>query len=228
MKKYNLLILLLLLIFFLPVYSQRQPDLGMWNTFSIEKVLTKRYSVAIDEEVRLRENITRLNLMYTNFSFIVKPAKGLKVGLTYRSIQKYTELNYFSFRHRLMLDISYKYKLNDFVFTYRSRFQTEVKNYYTSELGQIPEWFWRNKFDIKYKFGNFVPYIGIEYRYQLNDPRNPCFNYGWHRYRTYFGLDYDINNSNSVGVYYLIQREFDVIDPEIIYILGVQYSIVLD
>jgi hypothetical protein len=223
----NLSLLLLLIIPVPDALPQRQPDMGMWNTFSMEKAITKNYSISIDEEVRLRDNITRLNLLYTNVCFNYKPAKGLKIGLAYRSIQKHIEGLDFSFRHRIMLDISYKYKINDIVLAYRSRFQSEVKNYYSSEMGQIPEWFWRNKFDVKYNFKKLDPYIGTELRYQFTDSRNPYLNYGWHRYRTYIGVDYNINDKNSIGIYYLIQREFNVSNPEYIYILGLQYSVVL-
>ena len=227
MRNKILFLFFLMSISILTAYSQRQPDMGMWNTISVEKVFSKNYSVSIDEEIRLRDNISRLNLLYTNFSFNYKPIKGLKIGLTYRSIQKYQGWIEFSLRHRMMLDISYKYRMGNFVLGYRSRFQSEVKDYYSSEKGQIPEWFWRNKVDFKYNIKKFEPYIGTEFRYQFTDPRNPEWNYGWHRYRSFIGVDYNINSKNSVGIYYLIQREFNVSDPEYIYILGLQYSVVL-
>ncbi len=206
--------------------SQHHSDAGMWNTFSLEKQLTKKFSVELDEEIRLKSNFSQLNLLYTNLYLNYKPFKGAKIGLGYRSIQKYTELETFSYKHRLMLDLTYKYKFSNVILSYRSRFQSEVENFYSSKRGKLPEWFWRNKFELKYDLGKkYMPYVGTELRYQIRDPRSPDWDKGWHRIRTYFGIDYTIDNKNAVGIYYLIQREFAISDPEYIYILGLQYSL---
>jgi hypothetical protein len=209
--------------------AQTQPDAGMWNTISIEKEISKKFSAGIDEELRLRDNFAQLNLLYTNFGASYKPIKGVKLSLIYRLIEKYEGTNItFSFRDRLMFDASYKYKLNNWSISYRSRIQAEVRNYYTSRLGKIPEWFWRNKFELKYAINKkFEPYIGAEFRYQIKDPRNPYSDDGWHRLRKFAGIDYNIDNNNSVGIYYLIQTEFGVTNPQNLYILGLQYSLTL-
>jgi hypothetical protein len=207
--------------------AQSQPDAGMWNTFSIEKEITKKFSVSIDEELRLKENFSRLNLLYTNFGLNLKIIKGFKASLTYRLIEKYNIDNMFGFRNRLMLDLSYKYRIRKISLSYRSRFQSEFKNYHSTELGKIPEWFWRNKFEIKYNSEKYEPYIGTEIRYQIRDPRNPDFDMGWHRIRMFAGLDYNITKKQSIGIYYLIQRELSVDDPQDLYILGLQYSFTL-
>jgi hypothetical protein len=210
-------------------YCQTQPDAGMWNTLSIEKEFTKKFSAGIDEELRLKDNFGQLNLLYTNLGASYKPLKGVKVSLIYRLIEKYEGTNItFSFRDRLMLDASYKYKINSLSLSYRSRLQAEVRNYYASRLGKIPEWFWRNKFEIKYDINDkFEPYVGTEIRYQIKDPRNPETDEGWHRLRVFAGLDYNINSHNAIGIYYLIQSEYGVVNPQNLYILGLQYSLVL-
>jgi hypothetical protein len=218
----------ILVCIFVPGHSQIQPDAGMWNTISIEKEITKKFSLILDEEIRLRDNFSQLNLLYTNFGASYKIIKGLKVALIYRLIEKYEGTNYtFSFRNRLMLDISYRYKIQDFSISYRSRLQYEVRNYYSSDKGKLPEKFWRNKFEVKYDINKFTPYVGVELRYQMNDPRNQLADGGWHRARYFIGVDYDINKRNSVGIYYLIQREYYVVDPMDLYILGLQYSLTL-
>ena len=210
-------------------HAQTQPDAGMWNTFSLEKEITKKFSVGVDEELRLRDNLGQLNLLYTNLGVNYKPIKGIKLAFTYRLIEKYIGENIpFSFRDRLMLDASYKYKIDNWAFSYRARFQAEVRDYYSSRKGKIPEWYWRNKFEIKYDLTKkYEPYIGTEIRYQIKDPRNPISNEGWHRIRAFAGVDYNINKNNSFGIYYLIQTEFGVVNPQNLYILGLQYSLTL-
>ena len=224
------LFFLLSIFFMLPnklCLAQTPPDAGMWNTFSIEKGITKKFSISMDEEVRLRENFSRLNLLYTNLGINFKAMKGSKASLTYRFIEKYDEDDMFSFRNRLMLDLSYKYRINKISLAYRSRLQAECKKYFSSKNGKNPEWFWRHKFEIKYNTDRYEPYIGTELRYQIRDPRNPDTDLGFHRIRIFAGLDYNITRKQSAGIYYLIQREFSVDDPQNLYILGLEYSITL-
>ena len=138
------------------LHCQITKDAGMWNTFSIEKEFSDKLSVSADEEFRLKENFNMLNLFYTNLGVNYKLGKGFKVGLTYRLTEKWKhKMQDFSYRHRLMFDLSYKYNVNQWSLVYRSRVQSELIDTYASELGKSPEWFWRNKIDIKYKIGNY-------------------------------------------------------------------------
>jgi long-subunit fatty acid transport protein len=208
--------------------SQIIEDAGMWNTLSVEKEFSEKFSLAIDEEFRLKENFSMLNLFYTNVGINYKITERIKVGLTYRLIEKWKyEGQYFSFRHRLMFDLGYKYKFNRWAISYRSRVQSELRDIYTSEYGKVPEWYWRHKIEVKYKRGDYSPYVGSEWRYQITDPRNYESDAGWYRARFFAGFDYDINKRNTIGIYYLIQREFGLVERQHLYILGVQYIVQL-
>jgi len=210
------------------IFAQKQPDAGLWCTFSIEKNIVKKVAIGVNQEMRLRENYSRLNLFYTNPFITYKVFKGFKLGLGYRFINKYMyQTKSFSFRHRLMFDASYKFKVKKVILSYRSRLQGEIRDYNSSPQGKNLEYFWRNKFDIGYDFGKITPYIGTEVRYQIVDPRNAATNYGWHRARSYAGIDYQLNKKNSFGIMYLIQQEFDIDDPGTGYILGLEYTVTL-
>lgn len=224
---------LLLLSFFLVVLStfgkaQVVNDAGLWSTFNVEKKLNKTFSVLFTEECRVKENFTRLNLFYTNIGVQAQPFKFAKVALVYRWIDKYMIDNTFSYRHRLMLDITLKKKYGSLAFSYRQRLQAEVRNIHTSEIGNIPEWYSRNKIAVKYDAdGPFSPYASVEFRYQFKDPRNIESDKTWHRNRYAIGIDYKRNDKSTFGLYYLIQNEFNVSAPEDLYIVGLEYSLTL-
>lgn len=209
--------------------AQTTNDAGLWCTFNLEKKLGDKFSVFLTEEYRVRENFTRNNLFYTDLGFSYKPADFIKVSLSYRTIQKFLEDNSISFRNRGMLDILLKKKVGNFGLSFRQRFQSEYRNVYSSELGAIPEWYARSKFTIKYDLNKPVtPYIGTEFRYQINNPRSVEVNGLWHRARFFAGFDYKINDKHTLGSYYLIQREWNVSSPQNLYIIGLEYSISLD
>ena len=207
-----------------PVY----PDAGSWNTFSISYALNKKFALLFTEELRLRENYSRLNLFYTNLGVEYKANKYFKTSLVYRWIDKYLDNDNFSFRHRLMWDATIKYPYKNFTLSYRHRLQVEGRNLLSSMSGFIPEWYSRSKFELSYKITEKLgTYIATEFRYQIHDPRSIESEGTWHRIRYQGGFDYELTDRSKCGVYYLIQHEWNVSSPENLYITGLEYSLSL-
>jgi hypothetical protein len=207
-----------------PVY----PDAGLWNTLNVTYKLNKRWGLLFTQELRLRENYGRLNLLYTNLGVNYAVTKRVKVALIYRHIDKYLETNRFSFRNRLMTDLTYKLPVKKVELSIRQRFQFEWRDFLTSPLGKSPEIFSRTKFEAGYPIGKFTPYVSTEFRVQLTDPRNNDDDDNLGRNRTLFGTDYQLNKSVELGTYFLHQREFNTVTPQIINIVGLQCNLNLN
>ncbi len=225
---YKAFYILVILFNFSLTFSQNTSDAGMWTTLSLQKEINKKIFLTLDQEFRLKENYSRLNLFYTNLGIGYKLTKNAKIEFVYRAIEKYTLDNDFSFRHRIMVDVSFKKKLSRLSIANRVRYQTEVKDYYTSEKGRYAEQFLRDKVEIKLDIDKKItPFISCEVRYQISVPysKSSAYNNEIHRVRFAAGLDYKINSRNTVGLYYLIQNEFYISHPEHNYILGLQYSV---
>jgi len=227
--KYLTILTSVLLVVF-SSYAQQRNDAGMWATLSIQHPLTKKINLVVDEELRLKENYQRINLFYTNIGVDYKLNKYIKISPTYRTIQKKRlELGY-SYRHRLMLDVTIKKKIQKITLSERGRYQIEVQDFYTSKKGKLPEHYLRFKTDIKYDLRKKItPYVSCEFRYQIRNPRGdgPLYDKEFHRVRTVLGVEYEINKKNSINLYYLYQTEFDISTPESIYILGIGYSLTI-
>jgi hypothetical protein len=216
------------LIFISSFVHAQYDDAGMWNTINVEKRLKNNFSLLLTEEFRLKENFSQINLFYTELGVGYRPYNFLKVEFVYRFIEKKMIDESYSFRHRLMLDITLKKKYGDWTFAYRHRLQAEVRNIYSSERGHVPEWYSRNKIAVKYDLHKKItPYVSCELRYQISDPRNIESDQTWHRARYAAGLDYELNKKSTFGLYYLIQHEWNVSIPENLYIVGLEYSLTL-
>jgi hypothetical protein len=228
MKKLLLLSGLLALLG-LPAPAQEN-DFGMWNTFDVEGKISQRFSIVATEEMRLKENLTRMNLFYTNIGVSYRLNKHVKISPVYRFIQKYFDDASIGYKHRLMLDIAYKTKFSMVSFTTRTRLQAEVAYPGADDLGDVFEYYWRQKFDFKFDIGSkFTPYVGTELRTQFFTPHIKEFrDFGFSRTRLYAGCDYEINKMNEVGAYFLTQFDYQVNDPTTLYILGLEYSLTLD
>ena len=215
-------------IFFIASASAQYDDAGMWNTINVEKKLKNNFSVFITEEFRLKENFSQINLFYTNVGVGYRPYNFLKVEFIYRSTEKKLITDFYSIRHRLMLDITLKKKYGDFSLSYRHRLQAEVRNVNSSDNGRIPERYSRNKFEVKYDMHKkYTPYASCELRYQIDDVRNIESDDTWHRARYVLGMEYELDKKNIFGIYYLIQHEWNVSVPENLYIIGLEYSLTL-
>lgn len=201
-------------------------DLGMWTTLSLNKDLGEKFAVGIDQELRLRDNLTTLNLIYTNVGASYKVADFFKVALTYRFIDKHKDDLSWGIRHRGYIDLTFKVRPAKFSIGYRARLQAEWRGAgYDDRYGTVPEVFLRNQLKIGYIATDKIePYVGTELRWQIQNPRIPYHN-TIDRIRLFGGSNYEINKHNTVGAYFLYQHEFNVIDPETLYIIGLEYTL---
>jgi hypothetical protein len=200
-------------------------DFGSWNTFNLKYVLNKKVVLSYTQELRFRENLSRLNLLYSEFGAEYRFNSSIKTSLSYRWTDKFLIDNTFSFRHRLTWDVVGKVSYKKINIAFRNRIQVENRDIRVSESGKVPEWYWRKKLDISYKLNKKIsPYFSTEIRYQLFDPRNVESDDTWHRIRFQGGLDYEPNKANKYGIYYMVQQEWNVPKNEGLFIFGLEYT----
>jgi hypothetical protein len=204
-------------------------DLRSWNTFSFNYGLNKKLTLNFDQELRFQDNLTRINQLYTNIGATYKINKYVRVAGVYRFIARYKEDNSWGARNRLYGDVIVKLRPGRFSYVYRARLQYEWRGAgYGKEYGRVPEIYWRNLLKASYKVNDIVsPYLATEIRFQLQNPRIPYHN-GFDRSRFTAGLDLQVSKSSTFGVYYLLQKEWNVIDPETLNVIGLEYTISID
>lgn len=224
--KYFFFFILFYAVIAVNVSAQFVNDAGSWNTLTLQAPLHKKLLVNIDQEIRLNENISRLNQLFTQIGFNIKVKKWLRIEPSYRFISKLTDVQTFSYRHRLSFDVILKQKISRLSISLRNRFQQEYQDYLSSENGIIPERFYRLRLQAEIPLKSYLSFFyNIELRYQINVPgRNSMFNNRWHRIRNVLGLDYSFNEFNILSCYYLIQNEYDIVPINNQYILGFQYT----
>jgi hypothetical protein len=219
-------ILLFFCFFSFQLFSQNINDAGLWSTFTLKKEITKKTTLIFDQEFRLRENYTQLNLFYSNIGINFKLNKHFSIEPSYRHIDKYLGENVFSFRHRFSLDLNYKYKVKRFSYSLRARYQREAKNVMSSKFGWLSEKYFRIRAQADYQLNaKLSTYYNLEFRYQIFVPGNDIiFNNRWHRVRNVVGFDYKTSESFTLGLYFLHQTEYDINPIESSYISGIQIT----
>ncbi len=209
----NLIFILLLFPFF--TKAQVVSDAKIWGGLSISKKIND-FKFSFSEELRTDENSSHVDKVFSEVGVQYKIRKGLYVAANYRFNRDndYESANY-DIRHRIDIGLTYKYKLNDFRFAFRTKIQT--KNALPNENNPT---FSRNKVSVKYKLKkNLSPFIAYEFYYQFNDEK--VIN----RTRISLGTSYKINKRNAVKLFYMFENRFNVRNLKHNHIYGISYNI---
>jgi hypothetical protein len=208
----------------------QQTDAGLWTSFRLEKEFTKKFSASVEQGIRSKENFGQLDQLYTQLGADYRVVRGLRLGIGYRFIEKHNPEKYYwnglRFGHRLYFDVNYKYRFRMVQLDFRSRFQEELKYVWSSDKGHVPSSVWKNRIEIKYGMNRFEPYAGVELAYQFRDPRHPEADYSFFETRYYAGLEYHFRYQ-TIAVYYLAKRQWNILSPTNINVLGIDYTITL-
>ena len=205
-----------------PVASNAQiDDVGLWLGASVNKKITREMEVSVAEQFRFNHDITDIEQVLSDAGVSYNFNKKFKAAFHYRFMNKNAE-TYYSKRHRLYLDLSYKEKFGIVSLTLRERVQEQYTNIYSSERGKIPTWVLRTKLSAKFDVDKkYAPYVSGELYYLFDDPREG--DHVFTAYRTELGFVYEFNRIHSVNPYLLYQEEFSTKYGELIY--GVSYDI---
>lgn len=199
-------------------YSQKD-DAGLWLAVQLKKPLTAKFELQFRQMERFNQNITRLNLSYSDIGAAYSLNKYFQATLNYRFINKFDSENGLSVRNRFYCNLIFKKKLKPFVLVYRQRFQYQLEDN-TSEKRRTPDYYTRSKLTIKYDLNRFTPYIASELYIKIVSLNQSKAN----RYRAFAGCNYKINKTNNLNLYYLFEKHFNQKDPLTNYIIGITYE----
>ena len=226
-KLFNIRTLWIILLLFctFTVSLAQINDFELWSGVQLRKNITKKLRVSFEEEIRFNENISDIKKFYSEIGLSYRLNKHIRFAARYRFTENKTILSYYSTRHRIMADISLRYKISRLFIAFRSRYQIKYIDIYSSETGFVPRNHSRNKLSLKYNIRKnpVSPFTSGELYYQLNNPEGNQLD----KLRYTAGFEYNINKKNSFDIYFRIQQQINVNNPVKSYIIGVKYFYVL-
>jgi len=199
-------------------------DWGAWSTIGLEYKLDKKWTFSLEEQLRLKEDISVIDEYFTQFNTSYKLFKNFKLagGLRYiRENDNKGNIQGYENHFRFNIDASYKHELNNFKFGYRLRYQNKNELGVTKEEGDYANQNIRLKGSITYNFKNWKldPKFSAELfnHFQKEDDN------GFSKYRLTFGSDYKIKNFGEISVFYRFEKELNVDLPDVTNIVGLKY-----
>lgn len=198
-------------------------DAQFWENIYLEKNITQKWIIHVNEEGRMTENFSRPSYIYTDWGITYKVNKHLHFTAAYVPILKRQTNDFMSLRHQFYVDFTLKKKIHHFVFYDRQMFQNQYNDILRSEGWNIPNYYLRNKVTVKYNTkGSFIPYVAEEIYFQWNN--NQSNGKETDRMRFYAGCFYEMNAINEFELYYLVEPHYHISPAFTNWIVGLGYA----
>lgn len=211
------------IFFFFFIYSSAQiNDAQLWTEIGVVKKINKKFKIELQQSIRLKQNIRQLDKHFTDFGVKYSLNKKIQFGTSYRLEEEKREEGYFSIRHRVSVDASYKQKIKKFSLSLRTRFQSKFADFHSSQEGFIPENHIRVRLKTSYKISNFpvTPSFSGEIYYATKGLSKKQID----KYRLTLGGKYKINKRNTVSLNYRFQKQINITEALSLYIIMLAYE----
>ena len=186
--------------------SAQEKDFGIWTELELKTKLNKRFSIELSLENRMKENAMERDKSFAEIT--VQYGKSwYSFGASYRFANETHSKRVVDYGNRFSLQFNAKTDIKRFTLSMRNKFHSEYFNIYSSENGELPKNYYRNRVKIDYNIKGvpLEPYCYYEFYYRLNSPSENYIE----RSRFSIGLNYKINKKNKLGIGYLNYHSYE-------------------
>ena len=208
-------------IFLLSLFSHlsfAQSDFKLWNSIGLKYKVNSKLSFGLEEQLRLKENISAVDNYFTEFNAEYAILKPLEVSAAYRftqsndnkgKIQGYENL------YRYNFDVSYKIELGRGDLKTRLRYQNG--NEFNLMEDSEEEFRLLTRYAYNFRKWKLDPEFAVEL---FNEANTKEIN----KLRLTIGTSYNLKDYGEVSLFYRDQRSLNEIEPNISHIIGLGYS----
>ena len=203
--------------------SAQQYDFGGLLNLEFEQKVVKKLDFNLETEARFNRNFTSFDRFKVgtsfDYSFLKKKRLKLSLGADYLL---YNDLGTTEHRGRVVGALTYTEKFSNFKLNYRVRLQStfydELRGYHTIN----PKTYLRNRLQMTYTFKEkgMNVYASTEFFLRLYQREN----YFIDNFCTIVGWEYKLNKKNSIGIFFRMDNEIQVKNPENNFYIGIKYG----
>jgi len=203
------------------IFAQSE-DMNLWTRVAVKYDPTQKTRLALENEFRFYENISSLEQYHTEVGISQELTTNWDGGLYYRFMYEMDREKQYVIGHRAWVQLAYNWEKERFSVSYRTRLQTTYKGVFSSENGQVPESYSRNKLSFTYDLpsSKWQPSMGAEFWYRVNQNSLRFID----KYRISVSAQYRYSRNVRLEVFYNFQQQIQVADPATDHILGVAYT----
>ena len=206
--------------------TESNSDFRMRLALDFEKRLGRHFELSLNEELRLEDNLKKVDRLNTQIALAYKVNPYLKIAANYVLMARYDKrfktddlgVDYvekdWSLRHRFMFDLTGSVKLGQWRLSLKERVQATIRTDSVDVREKLDtEWEMKHRFQVQYSFRHkpWKPYAYVELRNTLNVQDIVGDNF-LNRVRVSAGAEYLINSRSSFDFYYLFDytKDYDI------------------
>jgi len=198
-------------------------DLESWTSVGINAKLGKKWSLTINEQLRLKQNSTIIDEFFTGAELkYTLIDKRLKLASGYRFISEYDEESLYNKEQRFDFDILYFQPIKRFDLSARMRYQNRNDIGETAKSGDYARQHYRLKLQVGYDIKNWKcdPAFSVELFRKFERYTLPYFD----NIRFRLGTDYKMKKFGEIGIFYQLDYSLGVTYPKTTYVIGLNYQ----
>ncbi|MFT5725194.1 MAG: hypothetical protein ACI9JN_002318 [Bacteroidia bacterium] len=201
-------------------------DLEAWSSLQLKYKIDKKWSVSLEEQLRLRDDASNVDIYFSELGLNYKMSKKFALGFGARFIRDNDDVGKiqgYENHFRWNTDAMYKHKLDAFNFKYRLRYQSKNELGITKAAGDLPTNTVRFKFGTDYNFKSWK--FDPEFSTEIFNKLQP--NEGFDKIRFTLGTTYKTKKIGDFGAYFRMENELTGTNPKTTNIIGFKYKYTL-
>lgn len=193
-------------------------DFQTWSSVRINKDIGTKWSVSLENQIRLEHNTRQFDENLTQLELDFSPVKAWQFSVGFREIRHRTRSGDFENRMRVHFDAGYSLEIDRLEAGIRARIQSrldededQLLNDFRTRLilnYNIPSW----------KLDPFV-YGEVDFRLPGREP------FGYYSFRVVSGFIWKISNIHRLKFFYMLELEQQEYYPFTANRLGIEYQI---
>ena len=219
----RLLVLTVILYTLTPVAAQDTKvvkDLQLWTGAKIKKTFAKDWTVSLQEEIRLKQNVSEINNHFTEIGLRYRINKNFALEGDFRYTWDKKKDKSYEGISRYNFDLRYKGVIDFLTINYRLRYQKEAEGMKVFEMNAPYVKQLRHRLTVRMNsLKQIEPYVSGEIFQVFTPYLSPEFKY----YRVQAGIRYEPGNFGEFKLAWGFNRELGSDQPAMIYMFKVNY-----
>lgn len=202
----------------------QESDFGSWVALDITKDITKKFSLELEEEVRVFRDFGEIDRVSTSLTADYSFLKWLKAGVGYAWIYNHkVNSGTWDHRHRYFVFLQGKYKLGRMDISLRERFQSTFYDEDVSGFDYGHKNYLRSRLQVAYDIpaNKTEPYASAEMYYSLNKTGGNEVN----AMRYTLGVEFPVSGKLDLDTYLRLDQERNVKNPVSLFVAGVSLKL---
>ncbi len=201
-------------------------DLEMWSSVGLKYKFDKKLSLSFEQQLRLRDDVSNVDIYFSELGLNYKFNKQLSFGLAGRFIRDNDDVGKiqgYENHFRWNADLGYQHKVSYFDFSYRFRYQSKNELGISELEGDLLTNVVRFKYGVDYNFKKwkFDPEFSTEIFREIQPDSE------FDKIRFTLGTTYKTKNIGDFGAFYRMEKELTGLYPKTTNIVGLKYRYTL-